>query len=105
MVTRTRFGRFFRILGLYCIAAGMVAYFAFHAQHGNYGIEAGKALKEEIANLTQERDALLAERTALEHRNKLLRADQVDPDLLEELARRDLAFAMPNDLVMVLNRR
>lgn len=76
----------------------MVAYFAFHAQHGNCGIEAGKALKEEIANLTVERDGLLAERTALEHRNKLLRADQVDPDLLEELARRDLAFAMPNDL-------
>ncbi|MGE3248572.1 MAG: septum formation initiator family protein [Beijerinckiaceae bacterium] len=105
MVTRTRFGRFFRVLGLYCIAGAMVAYFAFHAQHGNYGIEAGKALKEEIANLTVERDGLLAERTALEHRNKLLRADQVDPDLLEELARRDLAFAMPNDLVMVLNRR
>lgn len=83
----------------------MVAYFAFHAQHGNYGIEAGKALKEEIANLTVERDGLLAERIALEHRNKLLRANQVDPDLLEELARRDLAFAMPNDLVMVLSRR
>lgn len=105
MVTRTRFGRFFRVLGLYCIAGAMVAYFAFHAQHGNYGIEAGKALKEEIANLTVERDGLLAERIALEHRNKLLRANQVDPDLLEELARRDLAFAMPNDLVMVLSRR
>jgi cell division protein FtsB len=105
MVTRTRLGRFSRVLGLYCIAAAMVAYFAFHAQHGNYGIEAGKALKEEIANLTVERDALLTERIALEHRNKLLRADQIDPDILEELARRDLAFAMPNDLVMILHRR
>ncbi len=104
MVTRTRLGRFFRVLGLYCIAAAMIAYFAFHAQHGNYGIEAGKALKEEIANLTLERDQLVLERSALEHRNQLLRANQIDPDLLEELARRDLAFAMPNDLIMNLRR-
>jgi cell division protein FtsB len=105
MVTRTRLGRFFRILGLYCIAAAMIAHFAFHAQHGNYGIEAGKALKEEIAALTFERDRLVAERTALEKRNLLLRADRIDPDMLEELARRDLAFAYPNDLVMVLKTR
>jgi len=104
MVTRTRLGRFFRVLGLYCIAAAMIAYFAFHAQHGNYGIEAGRALKQEIANLTQERDQLVHERTALEHRNQLLRSNQIDPDLLEELARRDLAFAMPNDLIMMLRR-
>ena len=105
MVTRTRLGRFFRVLGLYCIAAGMIAYFAFHAQHGNYGIEAGKALKEEIATLTSERNELVIERTRIEHRNQLLRANQIDPDLLEELARRDLSFAMPNDLIMVLQRR
>ncbi len=105
MVTRTRLGRFFRVLGLYCIAAAMIAYFAFHAQHGNYGIEAGKALKEEIATLTVERNELVAERMRLEHRNQLLRADQIDPDILEELARRDLSFAMPNDLIMNLNRR
>jgi cell division protein FtsB len=105
MVTRTRLGRFFRVLGLYCIAAAMIAYFAFHAQHGNYGIEAGKALKEEIKTLNAERDQLVIERTALEHRNQLLRSNQIDPDLLEELARRDLGFVMPNDLIMVLNRR
>lgn len=104
MVTRTRFGRFFRVLGLYCIAAAMIAYFAFHAQHGNYGIEAGRALKEEIANLTVERDQLVLERTALEHRNHLLNTNQIDPDLLEELARKDLAFALPNDLIMILRR-
>ena len=105
MVTRTRLGRFFRVLGLYCIAAAMIAYFAFHAQHGNYGIEAGKALKEEIATLTMERNELVTERTKLEHRNQLLRSNQIDPDLLEELARRDLSFALPNDLIMILQRR
>jgi cell division protein FtsB len=105
MVTRTRLGRFFRVLGLYCIAAAVIAYFAFHAQHGNYGIEAGKALKEEIANLTAERNELVLERTRLEHRNQLLRSNQIDPDLLEELARRDLGFALPNDLIMILHRR
>jgi cell division protein FtsB len=104
MVMRTRLGRFFRVLGLYCVAAAMIAYFAFHAQHGNYGIEAGKALKEEIAALTVERNELVAERMRLDHRNLLLRANQIDPDLLEELARRDLSFALPNDLIMILRR-
>lgn len=82
----------------------MIAYFAFHAQHGKYGIEAGRALKEEIANLTVERNQLVVERTALDHRNHLLRSSQIDPDLLDELARKDLAFAMPNDLIMILPR-
>lgn len=105
MVTRTRLGRFFRVFALYCVAAALIGYFAFHAQHGNYGIEAGRALREEITRLKLERDRLVTERTALERRNSLLRADRIDPDLLEELARRDLAFAMPNDLIMVLKRQ
>lgn len=105
MVTRTRLARFLQVFSLYCVASALIAYFAFHAQHGNYGIEAGRALKEEIASLTIERGGLLAARTALERRNLLLRSDRIDPDLLEELARRDLAFAMPNDLVMMLKRR
>jgi cell division protein FtsB len=31
----------------------------------------------------------------------LLRADRLDPDILEELARRELGFAQPNDLVLL----
>lgn len=105
MVTRTRLSRFFQIVGLYCVAAALIAYFAFHAQHGNYGIEAGKALKEEIWSLTAERNRLVAERAALEKRNTLLRPDGIDPDLLEELARRDLSFAKPNDLIVLLKTK
>jgi cell division protein FtsB len=35
----------------------------------------------------------------------LLRSDRLDPDMLDELARRDLGFVLPNDLVLLHPRR
>jgi cell division protein FtsB len=105
MVARTRLSRFLRIIGLYCIAAALLGYFAFHSQHGNYGSDASAALKQEIERLSSEHGTLKQERIALERRNLLLRADRIDPDLLEELARANLAFAMPNDLIMAVSPR
>ena len=101
MVARTRLGRILQSLVLQLGAAVIIGYFAFQAYHGNYGLLAQRGYEQEIANLTLERDALKLERAELEHRVGLLRADRLDPDLLEELARRELGFAHPNDLVML----
>jgi cell division protein FtsB len=101
MVARTRLGRFFQSLALQLGAAAIIGYFAFQAYHGNYGLLAQRAFEEEITNLSLERDALKAERADWERRVGLLRTDKLDPDLLEELARRELGFALPNDLVMM----
>jgi cell division protein FtsB len=101
MIARTRLGRILQGLALHLGAAAIIGYFAFQAYHGNYGLLAQRGYEQEIANLTLERDALKLERAELEHRVGLLRADKLDPDLLEELARRELGFALPNDLVML----
>ena len=101
MVARTRLGRILQSLALHLGAAAIIGYFAFQGYHGNYGLLAQRGYEREIANLTLERDALKIERADLEHRVGLLRADRLDPDLLEELARRELGFAHPNDLVML----
>jgi cell division protein FtsB len=101
MVGRTRFGRILQSLALHLGAAAIIGYFAFQAYHGNYGLLAQRAFEQEITNLSLERDALKAERADWERRVGLLRADKLDPDLLEELARRELGFALPNDLVLL----
>ena len=101
MVARTRLGRILQSLALHLGAAAIIGYFAFQGYHGNYGLLAQRGYEQEIAKLTLERDALKIERADLEHHVGLLRADRLDPDLLEELARRELGFAHPNDLVML----
>ena len=101
MVARTRFGRILQGLALHLCAALIIGYFAFQGYHGNYGLLAQRAFEQEIADLTLERDTLKGERGHWEYRVSLLRADRLDPDLLEELARRDLGFAQPNDFVLL----
>jgi cell division protein FtsB len=99
MVTRTRWQRFFHALVLHLGAFALIGYFAFHAYHGNYGIMAQRAFEEEIRELITERDALKAERGGLERRNRLLAPDSLDPDVIEELARRDLGYGFADDVV------
>jgi cell division protein FtsB len=105
MIARTRLGRVFRGLLLHAVAALLIGYFALQAFHGNYGLDARKGYDEDIARLTSERDELQNERKDLEHRVSLLRPESIDPDMVEELARRDLGFAGPNDLLLINPRR
>jgi cell division protein FtsB len=91
--------RFLQALVLDLGAFALIGYFAFHAYHGNYGIVAQRAFEQQIGELTAERAALAKERIRLEKRNALLAAASLDPDLIEELARRDLGFGYADDLV------
>ncbi|MFN4244496.1 MAG: FtsB family cell division protein, partial [Tepidisphaerales bacterium] len=69
MVIRTRRQRILQILGLYAVAASAIAYFGFHAWHGDHGMVAKQQLVAEIAALQGQLDRLKAElesaRTAL----------------------------------------
>jgi len=101
MVVRTRFGSFLKGLALYFVAALLVGYFGYHAYHGNHGIVASRAFEQEAMQLERERNALRATREGWERRIALLKPESLDPDLVDELARRDLFFAHPNDLVVL----
>jgi len=85
-------------------AFALIGYFGFHSYHGNYGLEAKKGYEEDIVRLTRARDELRLERLELERHVALLRPESIDPDMVEELARRDLSFAHANDLVMIKPR-
>jgi cell division protein FtsB len=99
MVTRKRLRTVLTALGLYLGAGLLIGYFGVNAYTGNHGLKAKEALDLQIRELTVERDALKAERLVWERRLSLLRAESLDPDLLDERVRAQLDYAHPHDLV------
>ena len=87
------------------MAAALIGYFGVNAYTGKYGLHAQAALDQEMIALTAELARLKQERIALEQRVSLLRADTLDPDMLDERARFQLEFAHPRDLVRVTTKR
>jgi cell division protein FtsB len=105
MVSHTRFKSFVTGLALYVMAAGLIGYFGVNAYTGKYGLHAQAALDQEMIALTGELARLKQERIALEQRVSLLRAESLDPDMLDERARFQLEFAHPRDLVRITAKR
>ena len=89
-------------VALYSIAAAMVGYFGVNAYTGKYGLNARQELDQEIIALTSELARLKKERAEGEQRVSLLRADRVDPDMLDERVRYQLDYAHPRDLVRMI---
>jgi cell division protein FtsB len=90
-----------RRLLLPALTAAYLGYFGFHAMHGSYGLSARADIEAEAAQLQAELDALQAERQAMDARAALLRPDAIDPDMVDELARRDLNVIAPNEVVII----
>ncbi len=99
MVTRSRLKSFLTGLALYTMAAALIGYFGVNAYTGRYGLNAQQELDQEIVSLTAELARLKQERAEGEKRVSLLRADRLDPDMLDEQARFQLDYVNPHDLV------
>lgn len=84
------------------LAACMMAYFAYHALHGDRGFYAWIMLKQERAQALVTAEAVAGQRSQLEHRVNLLRSTHLDPDLLEEQAQAILNYGMESDHVIFL---
>ncbi len=85
------------------LAACMVAYFAYHALHGDRGFYAWIMLKQEKAQVLTTAGAVAQERATLEHRVSLLRRKHLDPDLLEERAQAILNYGAEGDHTIFLS--
>lgn len=83
------------------ICLGLGAYFGYHLFLGNHGLQARATLQARIKTLEGELGGLKAVRAKLERNVSLLRAEHLDPDMLDERARAILNFAHPRDLVIV----
>ncbi len=101
MVTRPRLRSILTALALYVMAALLIGYFGVNAYTGNHGLKARHELDVQIGELTAERDKLRAQHERWQQRVALLKSDGLDPDMLDEQARRLLDYVDPRDLVLV----
>lgn len=84
------------------IGVCVVGYFAYHAVHGGRGFLAWRVLEQRVEVLRAEAEAVRADRRTLEHRVRLLHPGSLDPDMLDEAARRMLNYGHADDLVIVI---
>jgi cell division protein FtsB len=102
MLTSRRFRTAMMALGFYAFAGAAVAYFAYHAHHGQRGLEAKASYKIKIAALDKDIRDVRLEKAQWERRVNLLRADNLDRDLLDERARALLNVVHKNDVIVIL---
>src|SRR5262245_13321530 len=84
------------------LGAAICFYFAYHAVQGDRGLLAWLQHSRELVESETVLADLAAERATLEHRVSQLRAESLDPDMLEEQARTMLNFAGPDDRTLLL---
>src|SRR3546814_3519162 len=80
----------------------MVAYFAYHALHGDRGFYAWIMLKQERAQVMPAAEEVAAHPARLPHRVGLLRSAHLDPDLLEQRAQATLNYGAAGDHIIFL---
>jgi cell division protein FtsB len=105
MVIRPRIRGVLTALGLYIVAALFIGYFGVNAYTGKNGINARQELDQQIAELAGEVERVKAERAQWERRVALLRADRIDPDMLDERARALLNYVDPHDITIMVRPR
>ncbi len=85
------------------ICLGLLGYFSYHMFVGEFGLESRARLLTEIKTLEGERRGLQALRQRIERDVSLMRADKLDPDMLDERARAVLNFSHPDEIVIMTN--
>jgi len=79
----------------------MTAYFASHALYGRHGLETRNRLIERSQVLDLEIRSLETVRSRLSRDIALLSSDPPDSDLVDEIARDVLGFALPKDRIVL----
>ena len=77
-----------------------VAYFAYHAQNGTYGLDSLKRLEAEAVTLKAQVDKLREERAAIEQKVAWLKPDSLDADVVDTEARTSLNLLRPDEVVI-----
>jgi cell division protein FtsB len=105
MVTHRRRRTILTVLGLYIFAALFIGYFAANAFTGNHGLRAQQDLEQQLVAMKSELAELETERAHWERRVSLLRADRIDPDMLDERVRALIGYVDRRDLTLLLDPR
>ncbi len=90
------------LLPVVCVS--VMAYSAYHIVQGERGLKRWWALQKEISEAETKRDRVAAERERLRYRANLMRDGSLDPDMLDEQARRMLNVARRDEVVIFYDR-
>ncbi|QIA23687.1 septum formation initiator family protein [Mesorhizobium sp. AA22] len=83
-----------------CVA--FLAYFGFHAYHGEFGIYSKYRLEVEAVDLQSELDAVKARRVDLQRRVQLMHQGTLEKDMLDEQARKALNMSHADEITIML---
>jgi cell division protein FtsB len=84
------------------VALLVVGTFAGHAIAGQNGLFAWRGYSDQLEIRKVELAALETERDQLRHKSALLDPRKADPDLAEEMVRKDLGMVRPDEVVVAL---
>jgi cell division protein FtsB len=93
-----RFKRFDYLVTLACLA--LLGYFAWHAAYGARSYKFHDVLQVNANFLEKQLGNIMSQRKTIEAQVSLVRPENIDPDMLDELARRDLDLVKSTDLVV-----
>src|SRR5215213_3928323 len=91
-----------RRAALPALAVVVVGTFAGHAIAGPNGLLAWGGYHRDLAERKSELATLEAERAQLRHRSALLNPKKADPDLADEMVRKDLGLVRPDEVILPL---
>ena len=80
----------------------IIGTFAGHAVAGPNGLLAWGGYHRDLAAKKMELAKLEAERSQLKHRSALLDPRKADPDMADELVRKDLGLVRPDEVIVPL---
>ena len=83
------------------VSALFLAYFGFHAYHGEFGIYSKYLYEAQAVELQARLDAVKAQRVGMERRVQLLQDGTLEKDMLDEQARRALNLSQPDEIVIM----
>ena len=85
------------------ISVLFLAYFGFHAYHGEFGIYSKYQLEARAVELDAELAGIRAERLKIERRVQLLHDGTLEKDMLDEQARRALNVSHADEITIMLD--
>jgi cell division protein FtsB len=90
--------KFDLVVMMVCLA--LLGYFGWHGYYGPRSFAHRDAVEARATELEEKLAAIRSEREQRETRVQLMRPESIDPDLLDEMARRELEFSRPGDLIL-----
>ena len=84
------------------VSALFLAYFGFHAYHGEFGIYSKYRLQAQAAELQAQLDAVKARRIDFERRVQLMHEGTLEKDMLDEQARKALNLSHADEITIML---